>query len=90
MRLFPATLKYYALRWFMGLEDDSITTWEDMRRSILKKYNDYYRNRNEKEDIFTMKEREDENLEHFVKRFIYNLQKAKHIGLNDDSISTLS
>ena len=31
MKLFPTTLNDYALRWFMGLEDDSIITWDDMK-----------------------------------------------------------
>ena len=28
LRLFPATLKDSALRWFMGLRGNSITSWE--------------------------------------------------------------
>ena len=73
----------------MGLEDDSITTWDDMKRSFLKKYHAYCKNKNAKEDIFTMHQREDKNLEDFVERFLYNLQKTKHTTLNDDTIKTL-
>jgi hypothetical protein len=40
LKLFPTTFNTYALRWFMGLEDDSITTWDDMKLSFLKKYHD--------------------------------------------------
>ena len=36
LKLFPATLRYYA-RWFMGLEDDSVTNWDDMQMEFLKK-----------------------------------------------------
>ena len=89
LNLFPTTLKYFVLRWFMGLEDESITTWENMKSSFLEKYHDYCRNRNEKEDIFNMMQKEDEKLEEFVERFLYNLQKTRHIGLNEDTINTL-
>jgi hypothetical protein len=32
LRLFPATLKASALRWFMGLGEHAITDWDGMRR----------------------------------------------------------
>ena len=40
-KLFPATLKDFALRWFMGLGDSSIGSWESMKYIFLKKYQDY-------------------------------------------------
>ena len=47
----------------MGLEDDSIMTWDDMSKAFLKKCHDYCKTRNTKEDIFNMKQREEETLE---------------------------
>ena len=38
LKLFPATLKDSALRWFMGLGEYSIRTWEDMKTTFLRKY----------------------------------------------------
>ena len=35
LKLFPTTLKYSALRWFMGLGEYSIMTWEDMKTTFL-------------------------------------------------------
>ena len=35
LKLFPATLKYFALRWLMGLGESTIRTWDDMRTSFL-------------------------------------------------------
>ena len=52
----------------MGLEDDSILTWDDMKWTFLKKYHDYCKNRNSKEYMFSMQQKEDENLEDFVER----------------------
>ena len=37
LKLFPSTLKDVALRWFMGLPGDSITTWEHMEETLKKK-----------------------------------------------------
>ena len=35
LKLFPATLKYSSLRWFMGLGESTIRTWDDMKTSFL-------------------------------------------------------
>jgi len=52
LKIFPATLKGIALRWFMGLGGRSITTWEEMRTAFLEKYHDYCKSRDIKEEIF--------------------------------------
>jgi hypothetical protein len=41
LKLFPATLKDSALRWFMGLGESDIRSWEAMEDIFLKKYQDY-------------------------------------------------
>jgi hypothetical protein len=37
LKLFPATLKDSTLRWFMGLGESSIGSWESMKDIFLKK-----------------------------------------------------
>ena len=37
LKLFPSTLKDSALRWFMGLGESSIRSWEAMKDIFLKK-----------------------------------------------------
>jgi len=54
LRLFPATLKATALKWFMGLGEQTIASWDDMRSVFLKKYHAYCRPRDSKEDVFRM------------------------------------
>ena len=54
LKLFPATLEDAALRWFMGLGEYSIRSWEQMKNCFLKKYQDYCRSRDAKNDIFKM------------------------------------
>jgi hypothetical protein len=89
LKLFPATLKDSALRWFMGLGEYSIRSWEDMKATFLKKYQDYCRPKDSRNDIFKMQQHDEESLEDFLERFIYILQKSKYNGLQDEAIKTL-
>ena len=41
LKIFLATLKDSALRWFMGLGKSTIRTWDDMKTSFLRKYQEY-------------------------------------------------
>ena len=68
LKLFPATLKGNALRWFMSLGAQAITTWDQMKEGFLSKYQDYCRTREWKEELFKMVQKEDESLEDFVER----------------------
>jgi hypothetical protein len=68
LKVFPAMLKGKALRWFMSLGRDSITTWNQMKQAILNKYQEYCRARERKEELFKMNQKEEESLEDFVER----------------------
>lgn len=52
LKLFPSTLKGAALICFMGLGGGVINNWEQMKESFLKKYQDYCRSRELKDEIF--------------------------------------
>ena len=43
LKLFSATLKNAALRWSMGLGEYTIRSWDEMKKTFLNKYQDYYR-----------------------------------------------
>ena len=45
LHLFLATLKDAALKWFMGLGEHTIISWDDMRKIFLKKYQAYWRSK---------------------------------------------
>jgi len=45
LKLFPTTLRDSTLRWFMGLDSNSITVLDEMKNIFLKKYQDYYKTR---------------------------------------------
>jgi len=69
MKIFPATLKGITLRWFMGFGAKSIATWDDVNTIFLEKYQDYYKAQDVKEEILNIRQKEDENVKHFVEHF---------------------
>ncbi len=73
IKLFPSTLKGAGLRWFMGLGGDTINDWDQKKTAFLKKYQDYCRSRELKDEIFQMVARPSETLEEYVEHFQYNL-----------------
>jgi hypothetical protein len=86
LKLFPATLKEAALRWFMGLGGNSIKTWDEMKQRFLQKYQDYCKVRDIREEIFRMTQKEEETLEDYVERFQYNLQRTKQNTLDPETL----
>lgn len=69
LKMFLATLKDVALRWFMSLEKHTIYTWDDMRSIFLKKYQDFCKIR-DINDILRMQKNQDENLEEYLEWFL--------------------
>jgi len=59
-----------------------------MKTSFLKKYQDYCRSRKLKDEIFQMVARPSENLEEYVERFQYNLQRSPYANLPDNALKT--
>jgi hypothetical protein len=78
LKLFPSTLKGAALRWFMGLGGGTINSWDEMKQAFLMKYQDYYRSRDLKDEIFKMIAKENETLEEYIERFQYNLKRSPY------------
>ena len=74
LTFFPLTLKGASLRWFMSLGGNSIQTWEYMKHMFLKRHQDYFK---VNENIFEITQEQEEDLENYVERFQYNLQRSK-------------
>jgi hypothetical protein len=102
INLFPTTMKYSALRWFMSLGENTILSWDQMKDTFLQKYQDYCKD-NAKNNIFKMQQTEDEIPEDYLERFLYNYQKSKLFtidpvvvrrvflkGIRDDCIKVLN
>lgn len=77
LKLFPSILKDVALRWFMGLPRNSITTWAQMQQAFNNKYRDYYRWKDTKEEIFRMTIGSDESLEDYEERFQLSYKRVR-------------
>ena len=72
----------------MGLITHSIRTWEEMKSAFLQKYKDYCTPHNQKDEVFKMMQREDENLEDLIERFSYNIKRAKMENLDEDALKS--
>jgi predicted NBD/HSP70 family sugar kinase len=60
-----------------------------MKTTFLRKYQEYCRSKDSRNDIFKMQQQEDETLEDCVERFVYNLQNSRHNVLNTNTIRTV-
>jgi len=69
-----ATLKGEALRWFMGLGSTTIEIWGEMKETFLSKYQDYFQNRDLREEILNMTQKEEDILEDYVEQFHYKFR----------------
>ena len=61
LKLFPSILKYSTLIWFMGLGQFTISTWDDMKTSFLRKYQEYCKPKDSRHDIFKIQQLEDKS-----------------------------
>ena len=59
-----------------------------MKTSLLKKYQDYFRTRELKDEIFQMVAKPSETLEEYVECFQYNLQISPYTNLPDNVLKT--
>ncbi len=89
LKLFPTTLKDSALHWFMSLGEYTIRSWDDMKAAFLKKYPDYCRPRDSRNDIFKMQQHEEERLEDYLERFVYVLHKSKYHEIKGEALKNL-
>ena len=78
LKLFPTTLKDSALHEFMGLRGRNITSWDQMKRVLLTKYQHYCKTREMQDEISSIVQGDDETLEDYLEIFLYILQRSKH------------
>lgn len=56
---------------------------------ILREYKDYCMQHSMKDKFFKMAQKEDENLEDLVERFVYNIKKTKMENLDEETLKAL-
>ena len=81
LKLFPSTLKDNTLLWLMSLGGETVATWEQMKQVFLGKYQEYCRSKDKREELLKMMHKDEESLEDFVERLMYNLQRAWHTDM---------
>jgi hypothetical protein len=86
LKRFPSTLKDSTLRWFMSLEGNNITTWDQMKNTFSERYKDYCREINTRDEIFKMTQGPDEYLYDFEERFQLRYKRAQNCTLDEDSL----
>ena len=57
-----------------------------MKTTFLRKYQEYCKPREYRNDIFKIHQLEDETLEYYLEIFIYKLHKYKHNDLREDAV----
>ena len=77
LKIFTASLKDNALHWFMILGGETITTWDQMKQVFLEKYQEYCNTKDKREELFNIIQKDEESLEYFVERLLYNVQRAR-------------
>ena len=60
-----------------------------MKNLFSWKYQEYYKPRDSRNDIFKIQQLEDESLEYYLEIFIYTLNKSKHNELREEVVQTL-
>jgi hypothetical protein len=73
----------------MGLGGNSINTWEEITQTFLKKYQDYCKAKDVREEIFKMTQEDDVSLEDYIEKFQYNLQRSKQNKLEPETLHTI-
>ena len=57
----------------MTLGAETVTTWDQMKQVFLEKYQKYCNTKDKREELFKMVQKDEESLEGFVERLLYNV-----------------
>ena len=60
-----------------------------MKQKFLLKYQDYCWTREKKDELFNMAQNPDENLEDYVERLQYNIQRSDHLNISKEIRKTI-
>ena len=57
----------------MSLGGETVTMWDQMKQVFLEKYQEYNNTKDKIEELFKMVQKDEESLEDFVEKLIYNV-----------------
>lgn len=69
MKICLVKIKVATLCRFMGLGKNKISSWEQMKQKFFRKYKDYYRFKERREEVFRMTQEEYWSVEDYFERF---------------------
>ena len=73
----------------MILGGGTVTTWDRMKQVFLEKYQEYCNTKDKREELFKMVQRDDESLEYFVERILYNVQRDGETNMGLDVLKII-
>lgn len=68
----------------MCIGEYTIRSWDELKKTFFKKYQDYCRSKESNDDIFKMQQQEDESLEEYLEMFLYSYQIKKEEEEEED------
>lgn len=77
------------MHWFMGLPSGGITSWEEMETMFLNKYQIYCRVSDHKEELFKLRQNEDESLEDYLDRFLFLSKRCGETTISVEILKTI-
>ena len=77
------------LHWFMSLGGETVTMWDQMKQVFLEKYQEYNNTKDKIEELFKMVQKDEESLEDFVERLMYNVQRARQTNMGLDVLKII-
>ena len=60
-----------------------------MKHAFLRKYQEYCRTKDKREELFNMVQKDDESLEDFVERLLYNVQRSVQNTIGRDVLKII-
>ena len=73
----------------MSLGGEIVTMWDQMKQVFLVKYQEYCRRKDKREELFKMVQHDDESLDDFVERLLYNVQRLGHTTIRRDVLKII-
>ena len=73
----------------MSLGGETVAMWDQMKQVFLLKYQEYCRTKDKREYLFKMVQKDDESLEDFFDRILYNVQRSDHTTIGSDFLKII-
>ena len=73
----------------MCLGSENVGTWHHMKQVFLGKYQEYYRTKDKREELFNIVQKDNEILEDFVEILMYNVKMSGQMTIRRDVLKII-